>query len=835
MTAPVWTTTSGKLGTFQEDSSYSIQLEATSSETVTYSIIAGSLPSGLELTSTGVLQGVPAEVPKRTRYTFVVRATAGTTITDRTFYLDIEGADAPTFTTPAGEIQYDDSTRSGLYWILDGQPIKFQIQAADSDTRAGQQLVFDITKGQLPPGVTMNDTGYISGTVQLTQADKGTRGGYDNEEEKYDDVVYDLTVNTISISKNFDFEVRVSDGTSSIKQNNSIFVYSADYWRVSISEITVDRDQIHGTRLSVDFSAQRRPVFTTGSDLGTFRHDNQVAIKIDVDDFDSLQGDLEYTLQSGSLPTGLSINVNSGEITGKLERQAAVENSFSFVIRANRTVATGINVFAEQEFTMKVIGEIDIGISFTTDATVGTLTADQPSTLSIQAIADEPNRVLSYTVTSGSLPTGISLSEQGNLIGTIDPDDFTDSTRSYTFTVSVSDQYQSAATSKEFTLNIDIPFTTLRYGSMNGNATSFIDQNIFYNIAQDPSINNETNIYRGEDPNFGMNLKPEILLLAGLDAQTLTTFQTQMEQNHAPKKLYFGDLKTAVAKEGGVTKYEVVYLEIKDKLENDNKEAVSSVIDIRKDIAKPILGPRGSTVNITADQDVYEVTTNGGLSFNISGSKIGVANPLSADLDVVTKLYPNAVANMRSRMKSLGHKEYSYLPLWMRTVQSGEKAPLGFTLAVPICYCNPGLSALVKKRIADKNLKFKNIDFTIDRYVVTRSKVTPVQFIGDGSTTTFPLDEIVHEEDILVREGNQIISVGEGFTASGFEGVVNPTADTTIRSSDHEFGIILNHDIANKKTSIVFTKSPPSIGTIIKVNRRNDKYLKFNNKGLING
>ena len=84
-----------------------------------------------------------------------------------------------------------------------------------------------------------------------------------------------------------------------------------------------------------------------------------------------------------------------------------------------------------------------------------------------------------------------------------------------------------------------------------------------------------------------------------------------------------------------------------------------------------------------------------------------MANPLSADLDVVTKLYPNAVANMRSRMKSLGHKEYSYLPLWMRTVQSGEKAPLGFTLAVPICYCNPGLSALVKKRIADKNLKFK--------------------------------------------------------------------------------------------------------------------------------
>ena len=38
-------------------------------------------------------------------------------------------------------------------------------------------------------------------------------------------------------------------------------------------------------------------------------------------------------------------------------------------------------------------------------------------------------------------------------------------------------------------------------------------------------------------------------MMAGLQAQTLTAFQQQMEQNHDPKTLYFGDLKTAVAKE----------------------------------------------------------------------------------------------------------------------------------------------------------------------------------------------------------------------------------------------------------------------------------------------
>ena len=52
-------------------------------------------------------------------------------------------------------------------------------------------------------------------------------------------------------------------------------------------------------------------------------------------------------------------------------------------------------------------------------------------------------------------------------------------------------------------------------------------------------------------------------MMAGLEAQTLTAFQQQMEQNHSPKTLFFGDVKTAIAKEGTTTKYEVVY--IRDK------------------------------------------------------------------------------------------------------------------------------------------------------------------------------------------------------------------------------------------------------------------------------
>ncbi len=733
MATPVWTTTAGKLATFAEDSTYSLQLEANDpvadgdSTAIIYSVIAGSLPTGMSVTSTGLLTGTPAQVAKRTLYTFVVRATAGTQITDRTFSLDIEGQDAPVFTTSSGTLQLDDSTRVGLYWVLDGEHVNFQFQATDLDTRAGASLKFEIITGILPPGLTLSESGLLSGTCELTN-------------DYFED-------STRQIAMTFPLTVRVSDGTSVTTQQNSVYVYSAAYWNVNNPNITADMTEINGFPITVDHTSQRRPVFTTDSDLGTHRHDNQIVIKIDVDDADSTGASLVYSLQSGALPTGLSVDPQSGEVFGFLPRQGDVTKDFTFTIRATRTMPTGQLVFSDQLFTMTVIGDIDIGISFTTATNVGTLKADIPSTLSIEAEAEEPNRVLSYAVSGGALPTGITLSPLGNLVGTIDPSDFADSTRTFTFIVTVSDQYQTAAAVKTFTVTVDIPYTIIEYGTLRGHATSFIDQNIFYTMAQDPNVNSPEEIYRPEDDNFGMKLKPEMLMIAGVEAQTLTTFQNQMTQNHAPITLYFGDIKTAVAKQNGTVLYEVVYIDIVDPFVNNNGVETSA-----------------------------------------------------------TTIRPNAVENMRDRIKELGHDEWTYLPLWMKTQQSGSVGPLGYVKAVPILYCKPGTSAKFKKRIEDLNLDFKKIDFIIDRYIVSRSKVLPSSFTGDGSTLTFELNELVHEEDILVK------------------------VDTATQTRNDEGGLDfhLTHDVDNQKTTIVFNiASVPADGDTITVERTNDKYLRF--------
>ena len=121
---------------------------------------------------------------------------------------------------------------------------------------------------------------------------------------------------------------------------------------------------------------------------------------------------------------------------------------------------------------------------------------------------------------------------------------------------------------------------------------------------------------------------------------------------------------------------------------------------------------------------------------------------------------------------------------------------------------------------------------TIDRYLVSKSIVSPETFTADGSTTTFTLNEIVHEEDILIKEGAEIVSVGKGVTADNSIIPSYLTVDGTLRSADHELGATLSHDTANKKTTITFTKEVPAEGTIIKVERSNDKYLVFRNKGI---
>jgi hypothetical protein len=77
--SPVWQTSSGSLGSFNEAVSISVSAVATDDSTITYSLASGSsLPSGITLnSSTGAISGTLPNISTNTTYTFTINASDG--------------------------------------------------------------------------------------------------------------------------------------------------------------------------------------------------------------------------------------------------------------------------------------------------------------------------------------------------------------------------------------------------------------------------------------------------------------------------------------------------------------------------------------------------------------------------------------------------------------------------------------------------------------------------------------------------------------------------------------------------------------------------------------
>jgi len=85
--SPVWSTVSGSLGSFNTNASVSTTVVAidAESDTVVYSVLSGSLPTGLTLnSSTGVISGTISSYTNSTS-SFTLRATANSKTADRAF------------------------------------------------------------------------------------------------------------------------------------------------------------------------------------------------------------------------------------------------------------------------------------------------------------------------------------------------------------------------------------------------------------------------------------------------------------------------------------------------------------------------------------------------------------------------------------------------------------------------------------------------------------------------------------------------------------------------------------------------------------------------------
>ena len=215
----------------------------------------------------------------------------------------------------------------------------------------------------------------------------------------------------------------------------------------------------------------------------------------------------------------------------------------------------------------------------------------------------------------------------------------------------------------------------------------------WYNFITDSTIFRPADIYRYGDPNFGVQTALKILVYAGIESVEAVKFVQAMSRNHYNKRMRFGDVKTAKAKDLATqeTIYEVIYVDVVDDYEKNGK-SISNTVELSNTIKSKVLISYDA---IKVDSDI----------------------PFVSDSDH-QRIFPNSFKNMRKRISSIGERDREFLPDWMRSIQDESSFESGYVKALPLCYCNPGTSANVLARIKASGFDFKTIDFESDRYII---------------------------------------------------------------------------------------------------------------------
>ena len=398
MSKPVWTTFAGHLGTIQENEYYNLPVIATAGGSdIVYSLIAGKLPPGLLIRRDGVIEGqpttkvdvagIPQEVGQDVLSTFAIRAVADNIVTDRTFSLTVTGQDAPVFITAGGT----------LGTFIDGEVVVLQLTAQDPDP--DDTFTFTLISGELPPGVTMNSAGLVEGAVTPARVEGTPEDGFD--ETFYDQYGYDFT--DTYISKSYEFTVSLSDGKDVSLRTFTIDVRSANNLRASFSGLTADTN-----KFSADAEVRHPPIIlNSGEVFDNVLHNNNWYVQILGKDFDNTE--IVYSITSGSLPPGISLNANSGWLNGSLPQITDITKQYKFTVRVSKK--DDANYYTESEFTLNLVIDSKVTPTWVTSANLGSVISGEACRLHVEATSTLLERFY-YVVKPGTmsgLPQGLTL------------------------------------------------------------------------------------------------------------------------------------------------------------------------------------------------------------------------------------------------------------------------------------------------------------------------------------------------------------------------------------------------------------------------------------------
>ena len=466
--------------------------------------------------------------------------------------------------------------------------------------------------------------------------------------------IYDDRIATRSprkLNRYYEFTVSVSDGDTIAKRDFKIYLVGDDYLRADNTIM-----QVANGLFTADNTYIRTPIWLTPANLGFRRANNFLTIYLDTLDPSNVAGKITYILRSlnddgsaSTLPPGLSLDTSTGEIAGRVPYQPAVTKQYKFTIRAQRLDSQStLESFKDKTFTVSLLGEIESTINWTTAANLGSINANLISTFFVNATTTVPNAKVVYSLQSGKLPPGLSLSLSGEIIGkvrqfgdgtnagltTIDKsgtettfdNNSTTIDKVYKFTVNAEDRFKFSQTTREFTITILDPDDNL-YSNLY--VKPFIKQttrNVFNTFVSDPNIFVPEYIYRSGDPEFGVQKDLKMLAYAGIITSDVKNYVAAAAKHHKRRTYTLGQVKTAIAVKPGTntTVYEVVYVEVIDpamptkgsirptiSVGNARKLTVDSVGFESKD-DNTNLGSGESIVTLSGQgQTAIQVTSNG--------------------------------------------------------------------------------------------------------------------------------------------------------------------------------------------------------------------------------
>ena len=760
MAQPQWITDSGNLGTIAEGLFFNTPVIAQDPDggTVKYILVAGELPEGIQVRLNGTIegvpvpyarvQGVPAEVGEDVVSKFAIRAFVeenGTTrINDRTFTLTVTGQDIPEFVTPAGSL--------GSFY--DGDVVDIDIEFTDQDP--DDTVTVSLESGELPDGLTVNSDGSITGYIlPIAPLPETAIAGYDRDTVAYDEFPFDFS--TRSISKNYEFTIKITDGKDQNLRKFSMFVYSRDSLTADTTDFTADNSII-----TADVLSQRTPFisnYPTDGDIGTYRHDNFFAYQIKALDLDGDAYEFEIeTGDSSDIPPNLVFDRTTGWLRGYFPDQGSTEITYNFSITVYKRDNNAI-VSEPYDYSIKIVGDIESGVTWlngtlvedsTTVYSLGTINSGSISDLAILA-STPSDRVLQFRLKQGTypetpgvynkLPQGLELLPTGEIAGRATFNTFALDGGTTTFDVARSTRLDSDPTTfdQQFDFTVEAytsdglisVFRTFRIfldRTYNSPYESLYiqamppqeDRDLIASLLQNQDIIPPSSLYRKDDPYFGVADKVIYTHAFSLDSASLENYVQALSLNHFRKKLVIDGLTTAQAlDENDEVVYEVVYADIVDSGVNSAGESPSQ----RVKTAYPFIDPDGST------ETQY--------------------------------VYPNSLVNMRDQVIDTVGQTNTVLPLWMTSKQTNGRV-LGFTRAWVIAYTKPGESARIAYNIKENFGEILNrIDFDVDRYILDRSMTknwVPNEDSTDGGSwlpaklTTFDFNEATGPDSTLLED-----------------------------------------------------------------------------------